>query len=340
MRRETSSVTRPTARVLALLELLQSSPRTRTAAELAGRLGVDERTVRRYVAHLVELGVPVVSVRGPHGGVRLGPGHRMPPLMLTEEEALVVLLGVLAGRRAGVVAAASGVVDGAVAKLRRVLPVAVAQRLDGVLADADTDPTDAVARDTVRADVLLTLTRAAQEQRAVTLTHESADGRRTRRTVRPRGVVARAGHWYLSAVDADRGRLRTFRVDRVTGAELTHDRFAADPGAAPAEEVAAALDRVAWRHAVSLRVRGTAAEVADAFPAGLVTVDDGHAPDGWVRVALRAERLDWVPGLLAALPLPVVVEGPEELRELVRSLAGRLAAAADPPPGDGPPTTG
>jgi len=324
-------VTRPTARVLALLELLQSSARTRTVADLAARLGVDERTVRRYVAHLVELGVPVVSVRGPHGGVRLGPGHRMPPLMLTEEEALVVLLGVLAGRRAGVVAASAGVVDSAVAKLRRVLPVAVAGRLEELLAGADAAPPAPVA-DAVRTDVLLTLTRAAQEQRAVTLTYVAGDGRRTRRTVHPRGLVARSGHWYLSAADADRGELRTFRVDRVDAAETTVDRFAVVPGAAPAEEVATALGRVTWRHAVSLRVRGPGEQVAAAFPAGLVTVDDGPAPDGWVRVTLRAERLDWLPGLLATLPLPVVVEGPDELRDLVRSLAGRLAAAADPAP--------
>jgi len=335
-------VTRPTARVLALLELLQSSPRTRTVAELAGRLDVDERTVRRYVGHLGELGVPVVSVRGPHGGVRLGPGHRMPPLMLTEEEALVVLLGVLDGRRAGVVAAPAGVVDGAVAKLRRVLPVAVLERLEGLLAGADADPTAPVVpgAQAVRTDVLLTLTRAAQEHRVVTLTHEAADGRRTRRTVHPRGLVARSGHWYLSAADPDRGELRTFRVDRVTAAEVALERFDAAPGVAPAAEVDAALGGVSWRHAVSLRVRGTAEQVADAFPAGLVTADDGPAPDGWVRVVLRAERLDWVPGLLAVLPLPVVVEGPEELRELVRSLAGRLAAAADPSPRPGPPAAG
>ena len=90
---------RPTAHVLTLLELLQSGG-TRTAAELAG-LGVDERTVRRYVDHLVDLDVPVESVRGRYGGYRLAPGYRLPPLMLTDDEALAVLLGLVAGRRAG-----------------------------------------------------------------------------------------------------------------------------------------------------------------------------------------------------------------------------------------------
>src|ERR1700722_4859357 len=90
---------RPTAHVLMLLELLQSGG-VRTAAELADRLGVDERTVRRYVDHLLDLDVPVESVRGRYGGYRLASGYRMPPLMLTDDEAVAVLLGLVGTRRA------------------------------------------------------------------------------------------------------------------------------------------------------------------------------------------------------------------------------------------------
>src|SRR6201996_9840524 len=93
-------MTRPAAQVLTLLELLQSGG-TRTSAELASRLGVDERTVRRYVGHLLDLDVPVESVRGRYGGYRLGAGYRMPPLMLSDDEALAGLLGLAARRRAG-----------------------------------------------------------------------------------------------------------------------------------------------------------------------------------------------------------------------------------------------
>src|ERR1017187_4274407 len=95
---------RPTARVLSLLELLQSGG-VRTVADLAGRLDVDERTVRRYVDHLLDLDIPVRSVRGRYGGYRLAPGYRMPPLMFTDDEALAVLLGLVAGRRAGATSA-------------------------------------------------------------------------------------------------------------------------------------------------------------------------------------------------------------------------------------------
>src|ERR1700760_4749376 len=97
-------MTRPTARVMALLELLQSGG-IRTMAELAGRLGVEPRTVRRYVGHLIDLDVPVESVRGRYGGYRLPAGYRLPPLMLTDDEALAVMLGLVAARRAGLTTA-------------------------------------------------------------------------------------------------------------------------------------------------------------------------------------------------------------------------------------------
>src|ERR1700761_3823493 len=125
-------MTRPTARVMALLELLQSGG-VRTVSELAGRLGVDERTVRRYVDHLIDLDVPVESVRGRYGGYRLGPGYRLPPLMLSDDEALAVLLGLVAGRRAGLTAAQDTANETASAKIRRVLPKHLARRLDALL---------------------------------------------------------------------------------------------------------------------------------------------------------------------------------------------------------------
>ena len=123
---------RPAARVLTLLELLQSGG-VRTVTELAGRLGVDGRTVRRYVDHLIDLDVPVESVRGRYGGYRLASGYRMPPLMLSDEEALAVLLGLVAGRRAGLMTATGTASETAAAKIRRVLPERLARRLDTVL---------------------------------------------------------------------------------------------------------------------------------------------------------------------------------------------------------------
>src|SRR6476661_2648539 len=125
-------MSRPTGRVLTLLELLQSGG-TRTVAELADRLGVEGRTVRRYVNQLIDLDVPVESVRGRYGGYRLAPGYRLPPLMLSDDEALAVLLGLAAGRRTGLTAAAGTAAETASAKIRRVLPERLRSRLDAVL---------------------------------------------------------------------------------------------------------------------------------------------------------------------------------------------------------------
>src|SRR6202035_4214860 len=156
---------RPAARVLTLLELLQSGG-VRTVAELADRLGVDERTVRRYAGHLIDLDVPVEAVRGPHGGGRGASGYRMPPLMLSDDEALAVLLGLLAGRQTGLATAAGTASDTAAAKIRRVLPARLARRLDAVLSSLafTAPPGQAPAPD---AAVLLSIADAVRHHRPV-----------------------------------------------------------------------------------------------------------------------------------------------------------------------------
>jgi predicted DNA-binding transcriptional regulator YafY len=321
-------VTRPTARVLALLELLQAGG-TRTVADLATRLGVDERTVRRYAAHLADLDIPVRSVRGRYGGYRLEPGYRMPPLMLTGEEALAVLLGLGAGRRAGLAATSAAAAESAAGKLRRVLPAALRDRLDAVLETAEftLPPRTGVVPGT---QVLLALAEAARDRRPVAIGHTGSDGRRTERTLHPFGIVAHSGRWYVTGADSASGQLRTFRVDRISAAELLAGSFDVPDGFDAVHGVLSGLASAPWRHEVSLRVQGPVEQVRAAFPAGIATVDDAPDGDGWVRVQLRAERLDWVPGLLAGLGRPVVVDRPDELRDLLRALAAQLLAAAGP----------
>src|SRR6476661_9160234 len=158
---------KPLARVLMLLDILQAGG-TRTLRELAERLGVDERTVRRYVDHLLDLGIPVRSVRGRYGGYRLAPGYRMPPLMLSDDEAVAVLLGLVAGSRAGLATTSVAATESATAKLRRVLPDALAGRLAALLDTAEFTlrARAAVAPST---DVLLTVAEAARDRRPMTI---------------------------------------------------------------------------------------------------------------------------------------------------------------------------
>ncbi|MGN9788157.1 helix-turn-helix transcriptional regulator [Nonomuraea sp. ZG12] len=326
-------MSRPIARVLTLLELLQSGG-IRTVAELAGRLGVDERTVRRYVDHLVDLDVPVESVRGRYGGYRLASGYRMPPLMLSDDEALAVLLGLVAGRRAGLMTAAGTASETAAAKIRRVLPERLGRRLDAVLGSiAFTAP--AGEPTAPEAAVLLSIADAVSHHRPISIRYTAADGRHSERTLHPYGLVAHSGRWYVTGADPAIGEDRTFRLDRIASARTLPGSFEPPDGFDAAERVLTGLATTPYRYEVTLRVQGTAEQIRTRLPAGIATVAEPSSVNGaesdpmhWSRVELRAERLDWLPAVLASLDLPFVIERPDELRDLVVALAGRLTQSA------------
>lgn len=313
--------------MLALLEILQSGG-TRTVAELAERLDVDERTVRRYVDRLLDLDIPVRSVRGRHGGYRLAPGYRMPPLMLSNEEALAVLLGLVAGRRSGLITTSVAAVENAVAKVRRVLPEALGTRLDAVLETADfTAPArSALAAD---AEVLLTVAEAAKERRPIALAYLAGHGGASERVVHPYGVVSHSGRWYLTGLDSASGQVRTFRVDRITTVEPRDGTFDVPAGFNPGGQVLTSLAEAPYQHDVVVRIRSMPDEIRSVFPPAVAVLEEITADPPWTRVRIRAERLDWIPPLLAALDRPFVVEQPDALRDLIKALAGRLAAHAD-----------
>lgn len=326
-------MSRPTGRVLTLLELLQSGG-IRTVAELAGRLGVEGRTVRRYVDQLIDLDVPVESVRGRYGGYRLAPGYRLPPLMLTDDEALAVLLGLVAGRRTGLTTAAHTASETASAKIRRVLPKHVAHRLDTLLeALSFTDrPGDF---DTPDAEVLLTLADAVRHRRPVAIRYTDRDARRTDRTLHAYGIVAHGGRWYVTGHDPRIAEDRTLRLDRIADARTLPGSFEAPADLDPARRVLSAFATAEYRHEVTLRIHGTAEQIRARLPAGVATLrerepaaTEDRTGERWWHVELRVERLDWLPPLLASLDRPFVIERPAELRDLVGALADRLASCA------------
>ncbi|GAA2207510.1 WYL domain-containing protein [Nonomuraea monospora] len=352
-------MSRPTGRVLTLLALLQSGG-TRTMAELADRLGVDGRTVRRYVDHLIDLGVPVESVRGRYGGYHLARGYRLPPLMLDDDEALAVLLGLVAGRGAADTAS-----ETAAAKIRRVLPDRLARRLDALLdslaftgpsAGLPTGPStgpsagpsagpfagprgESAAPD---AEVLLTLADAVRHRRPVSFRYADRHGRRSDRLLHPYGIVGHSGRWYVHGEDARAGESRTFRLDRIADARALPGSFAVPDGADPVEGVLTGFATASYRHEVVLRIHGTVEQLRTRLPAGVAQIEAAPSPggeagigavpdlrgEGWLRVRLRVERLDWLPGVLASLDRPFVIERPDELRALILALADRLASHA------------
>ncbi|MEU4537376.1 YafY family protein [Streptosporangium sp. NPDC023825] len=316
------------ARVLALLELLQAAPGL-TGPDLAARLEVDERTVRRYAVRLSELGVPVQAERGRHGGYRLLPGYKLPPLMLTDDEATAVVLGLLAGRRTGL-AVGEAATESALAKIQRVLPRPLRERVDAVSETLGHTGNAAPKVSTPKAGPLLALAGAARRRVTVRLAYRSWRGDASERDLDPYGIVFHSGRWYVAGLDHGSGEIRTFRVDRVAGAVHTERGFQVPDGFDPVAHVVGSLSAVPYRHEVRVLLETTLEEAAARIPASTATLAE---TSGGVLLDTRAERLDGMAQMLAGLGWPFTVITPAELRDEVRALAARLVASAgDPPP--------
>jgi predicted DNA-binding transcriptional regulator YafY len=202
-----------------------------------------------------------------------------------------------------------------------VLPARLADRLGALLATASfTAPARSAAP--ADSDLLLTIAEAARDRRAVEIAYTDRSGRRSTRTITPDGVVGHAGRWYVATAD------RTFRLDRITTAALLTATTEQARGNDPARKVLESLATAPWAHEVSVRVHGTVDEVERRLPLGLALVAPIDGDGTEVRVEFRAERLDWVPALLAGLDRPFVIEKPTELRHQVVELAARLTSWA------------
>jgi predicted DNA-binding transcriptional regulator YafY len=316
-------VTRPTVRVLAMLELLQSGGQ-RTVGDLAARLGVDERTVRRYAEHLADLGIPVQAQRGRYGGYRLAPGYKLPPLMLTDDEAVAVVLGLRAAERAGFATTDQGATASALAKVTRVLPRALGQRLDSLLSTAQfTTPARATAP--AGADTLLRLASAAQARRTVVIAYTAWDGRESQRELDVYGLVFHSGRWYVTGHDRTRDDVRTFRLDRIASVEQSEGSYVVPAGFDARTQVVSGIAAVSWSHEVSVVLRTTLAEAGERLPPSVGRLSE-HA-DGTL-LETRAEHLDGMARMLAGLGWDFEVITPDALRGEVLALSERLRVSA------------
>jgi predicted DNA-binding transcriptional regulator YafY len=311
-------VSHPTTRVLAMLELLQASHRL-GGAELARRLGVDERTVRRYADRLAELGIPVTAERGRYGGYRLMPGYKLPPLMFTDDEAVAVVLGLLAAGRLGLPGAGTA---SALAKVQRVLPAALGSRIEALRQTLGLTlrPAEAAAPDT---GTVLALAQAAGQRQRVRLRYRSWNGADSERDLDPYGLVLHSGRWYVTGHDSRSGQIRTFRVDRVMSLQPGRETFEPPADFDPVRQVISSLAAVPYAHEVEV-VLGTTMEAARRrIPPSVATLTP--ADDG-VLMRARAEHLEGFAVMLAGLGCPFTIREPASLRDEVRALAGRLQA--------------
>jgi len=312
----------PTTRVLTVLELLQSHQRL-SGPELAARLEVNARTARRYITMLQDMGIPIESERGRYGAYRLRPGFRLPPLMFSDDEALAVTLGLLAARRLGLAVAAPAV-EGALAKIERVLPPALRERLQAVQSSLVLDM--ARPEGSPSPTLVVAFSQAVQAGRSVAMRYRNERGDETARRFDPYGIVFRQGRWYTVGHCHLRGALRLFRLDRVADAQLEDGLFTRPDSFDAAAFVVQSLATMpnTWEVEVLLRtsLETARARISPVFGT-LEACDDG--------VLLRAfgDHLSWMARELVATGLPLAVLRPEALRDELRRLAAAVLAMAD-----------
>ncbi len=310
---------RPTTRLLSMLELLQTRGRI-GGPELARRLEVGERTVRRYAATLQEIGVPVEGERGRYGAYSLKRGYKMPPMMFTDEEALGLALGLLAARTLGLVGVAPAV-EGALAKLERVMP----EVLRGRVQNLQETVSIAIARPTIPADseTLLTLAAAVGERRRVRLRYRSGWAGESERVVDLYGVMQREGYWYAAGHCHLRGSMRLFRLDRVLEAEMLDDTFARPAGLdSPGAVLSAVASTPGDEWLVEVLLETSAEDARWQLPSVGLALEQA---EGGTLLRCSTWSLDWIARVLAGLDCSFIVRRPEELREALERRAEKIA---------------
>ena len=304
------------------MELLQA--RRMTGSELARRLEVDGRTVRRYVTTLQDMGIPVEGDRGRYGAYRLRPGYKMPPLMFTDEEALGLSLGLLAARQLGLAGVAPAV-EGALAKVERVMPGA----LRGRVRDLEETVTPAVVAPATppTGEAVLEIASAVRGRRRISLRYRSGQLEETEREVDPYGVVHREGYWYTFGYDHLRGGTRLFRLDRILDVEVLEATFARPVGLESPEGVLRAVANLPgddW--SVEVLLDTTLAEAREEIPPMIAALEE---VDGGVILRCSTSDLGWMSRVLAGLACPFVVRRPPELREALRRRAAEIVDLAE-----------
>lgn len=310
------------ARILQLLALLQTH-RYWPGGELAARLGVSPRTLRRDIDRLRDIGYPVRAQRGAEGGYQLAAGAALPPLVVDDEEAVALAVGL----QAGALGAIEGIEEASVRALAKIVPV-MPPRLRGRVEalGAMTVPgrlTSGSAR--VAPDVLTAIALACRDSERVEFTYTSADGERAIRHVEPHRLVCLGQRWYLVCYDLDRQGWRTFRMDRAGSVESTGARFRPRPlpGGDAVAFVRAGIDSVRSGYDVEVVIDAPADSVRAKIGQWCSVAEEGER----CRIRMSPEILDWAAIAVGLTGAEFTVIAPPELRELISDWAARFARA-------------
>lgn len=319
-------MTATSGRLLRLLALLQAR-RDWPGPALAERLGVSARTIRRDVERLRELGYPVDALSGPAGGYRLRAGTAMPPLLLDDEEAVAIAVG-LRGAASMSIAGIEETALRALVKLEQILPSHLRRRVGALRAATATLPVGAWGGGAlVDPDALTVLANACRDREIVRFAYRRRDGESSRRRVEPHSLVSLGHRWYLVAWDAERDDWRTFRLDRLERPAAMGTRFAARevPGGDPARFVAANLRGAQHRHVARVTLHAPAEQIRARFPSIWGTLEPRD--DASCEYRGSDDSLDWLALRIAGLGVAFDVHEPPELAERCRELGARLTRA-------------
>ncbi|MFB9661325.1 helix-turn-helix transcriptional regulator [Glycomyces mayteni] len=311
-----------TRRMLSLLSTLQTG-RSFSGGQLSARTGVSPRTVRRDVDRLREYGYPVETRPGPGGHYRLVAGAAMPPLMLEDDEAVAVLLGLAALASTG--SAAAGSVDEAATrafgKVEQYMPKRLRHRIARLRASLDTGD---VSAPSTSAGYLGELADAIAHRQLVSFEYRRANGSASSRRVEPHRQLHHLQRWYLLAWDLDKGDWRVFRTDRIDALRLSTTAFGEREAPPALDFLVAGIRRN--REVVAFTIDAPAGPVAEAFrhdTAELTALEDGRT-----RVVLHQESWEWPLAAVASLNAAFTIEAPPSFLEGYRAFAARLRAAA------------
>ena len=309
-----------------LLTLLQSR-RHWSGEELARRLEISPRTLRRDIGSLQDLGYPITTTRGTGGGYQLAPGGSLPPLVLSEDEAAAVVIALKEAATGNHPTEATAAVS-ALAKIVQVLPAKIRRRIDSLQRVA-TLPGPYGSPAAVDTTVLTTFALAARDHETLTFDYTDSKGASTSRRAQPHYVVSLDQRLYLIAHDLDRADWRIFRIDRASNPHRTRSTFTPKPLPAddPAEFVRAKL-YAAWTvYEVTATVEAPAEDVQEKLGGWGETkpiTEDSCA------VLIPTSDLDWATFVLAALHIPFTIHGPAEAKTHAAAWGSRLTAAANP----------
>jgi predicted DNA-binding transcriptional regulator YafY len=303
----------PTTRLLTVLELLQSHQRI-SGPEIARRLEVDGRTIRRYIVMLQDMGIPVEGERGPYGTYQLQRGYKLPPLMFTDAEAVALTLGLLAMRafRFPVDMAA---VEGALAKTERLMPEKLLDQARGIQeAIAFNAPPPPVL---IQNDYVAALSLAVQQRHRVRLRYHSWQGEDTEREFDPYGIVVNEGYWYTGGYCHLRNDMRTFRLDRIAALEPVEASFERPEEFDVLGYVMSSIALMPGTGQVEVVMKTTLDRAQQAIHPLLGTLEESQ--EG-VIFRRPASHLEWIAHVLLNLDFPVAVLRTVELKELIRKM--------------------